>query len=144
MMSPRPIRVLVVDDSATVRMVLVRRFSEQPDMEVVGQARDGVQALEMARELQPDVITLDIEMPRMDGLTALERLMAETPSRVIMISSLTRAGADATIRALELGAVDFIEKPTAGGIQVPQRLGEELTEKVRAAARSHGRGAGAR
>lgn len=136
MMSPRPIRVLVVDDSATVRMVLVRRFSEQPDMEVVGQARDGVQALEMARELQPDVITLDIEMPRMDGLTALERLMAETPSRVIMISSLTRAGADATIRALELGAVDFIEKPTAGGIQVPQRLGEELTEKVRAAARS--------
>lgn len=136
MTNPRPIRVLVVDDSATVRMVLARRFSEQPDMEVVGQARDGIQALEQARELQPDVITLDVEMPRMDGLAALERLMAETPTRVVMISSLTRAGTDATIRALELGAVDFIEKPTAGGIQVPQRLGEELTEKVRAAART--------
>ncbi len=129
-----PVRVLVVDDSATVRAVLSRSLGADPGIEVVGVARDGVEALERAAELQPDVVTLDIEMPRMGGLETLERLMAARPTAVVMVSSHTTEGADATIRALELGAVDFIAKPEYAGIAAPHRIGAVLRDKVKQAA----------
>lgn len=128
-----PIRVLIVDDSATMRAVLARKMEDAPDIQVVGRAMDGIDALEQVARLQPDVITLDMEMPRLDGLQTLERLMAEHPTPVVMVSSLTRKGAEATLRALDLGAVDFIEKPTVGGV-VAAHMVEGLVEKVRAAA----------
>ena len=102
-MAAKQLRVLVVDDSPTVRAVLARKLDESPQINVVGRAADGVEALELARTLEPDVVTLDVEMPRMDGLRALEELMRERPTRVVMVSSLTKAGAEATLRALELG-----------------------------------------
>ena len=106
-MAAKQLRVLVVDDSPTVRAVLARKLDESPQINVVGRAADGVEALELARTLEPDVVTWDVEMPHMDGLRALEELMRERPTRVVMVSSLTKAGAEATLRALELGAVDF-------------------------------------
>lgn len=133
MAGTEPIRVVVVDDSATARAVLVRQLAADPGITVVGRATDGIEALERVAALRPDVVTLDIEMPRLDGLQTLERLMRETPTPVVMVSSLTRKGATATMRALELGAVDFIEKPTRGGTVAPQAVAA-LCEKVRAAA----------
>ena len=132
--SDRLIRVLVVDDSATVRAVLARRLDADPTLEVVGRAADGLEALELIAELRPDVVTLDIEMPRLDGLGTLERIMDECPTRVVMVSSLTAEGADATIRALELGAIDFIEKPSFGGVAAPHAVAGEVSQKVRHAA----------
>ena len=128
-----PIRVLIVDDSATIRAILARKLESAPDMQVVGRAMDGVDALEQVERLRPDVITLDVEMPRLDGLQTLERLMAEHPTPVVMVSSLTRKGAEATLRALDLGAVDFIEKPNVGGV-IAAHMIDDLVEKVRAAA----------
>ena len=128
-----PIRVLIVDDSATMRAVLARKLEAAPDIQVVGRAMDGIDGLEQVARLKPDVITLDVEMPRLDGLQTLARLMAEHPTPVVMVSSLTRKGAEATLRALDLGAVDFIEKPTVGGV-VAAHMVEGLVEKVRAAA----------
>lgn len=133
----RLIRVLVVDDSATVRAVLARQLDADPALEVVGRAADGLEALELIAALRPDVVTLDIEMPRLDGLGTLERIMTECPTRVVMVSSLTAEGADATIRALELGAVDFIEKPSFGGVAAPHAVHavvDEVSQKVRHAA----------
>src|SRR4051812_30667938 len=104
-------RVLVVDDSAFMRHALSRVLSAQPDIEVVGQAADGIEALELVRRLRPDVVTLDVEMPRMDGLRALATIMRDMPLPVVMLSSLTAEGTPATIHALELGAVDFVTKP---------------------------------
>jgi two-component system chemotaxis response regulator CheB len=130
----RLIRVLVVDDSATVRAVLARRLDADPTLEVVGRAADGLEALELIAALRPDVVTLDIEMPRLDGLGTLERIMNEYPTRVVMVSSFTAEGADATIRALELGAVDFIEKPSFGGVAAPHAVVDEVSQKVRHAA----------
>ena len=129
MTTSQPIRLLIVDDSATVRSVLRRYFEADPRLEVVGVANDGVEALELLPEVKPDVITLDIEMPRMNGLEALPRIMAIRPTPVLMVSSLTTEGAAATLEALELGAVDFIPKPSS-------RLAptEEVLEKVIAAA----------
>lgn len=132
--SGRPIRVLVVDDSATVRAVLSRHLDEDPQLEVVGIARDGVEALERIQELRPDVVTLDVEMPRLDGLQTLERIMQECPTRVVMVSGLTGEGADATIRALELGAIDFIEKPSFAGVAAPHAVAGAVCQKVRDAA----------
>ena len=123
-MSPSPtdrngtkVRAVLVDDSATIRAVLRRRLEAGGEIEVVGMASDGLEALDLIKHLRPDVVTLDIEMPRLDGLSTLARLMVEQPTPVVMVSGLTRDGADATIRALELGAVDFIEKPAlAAGV----------------------------
>lgn len=127
----RTIKVLVIDDSATVRAVLCRELPKDPEIEVIGYARDGQEGVEKAATLRPDVVTLDVEMPRLNGLEALERIMAERPVPVVMVSSLTRAGADATLLALELGAVDFVAKPTAGGIASVHAVIEELAVKVK-------------
>ena len=130
----KKIRVLVVDDSALVRHLLSEIINRQPDMQCVGAANDPLVAREMIRELNPDVLTLDVEMPRMDGLEFLGRLMRLRPMPVVMISTLTDAGAEVTLRALELGAVDFVAKPrvgVAGGLSDLSRL---IAEKIRVAA----------
>ena len=105
------IKLLIVDDSALVRKLLTEMLSKDPDIEIVGTATDPFAARERIKQLNPDVITLDVEMPRMDGITFLENLMRLRPMPVVMVSSLTQAGADVTLRALELGAVDFVTKP---------------------------------
>ncbi len=130
------IRLLVVDDSAFMRKAISMVLEEEPDIEVVGTAKDGLEAIEKVKQLRPDVVTLDIEMPRMDGLTALRRIMQEYPLPVIMVSSLTYEGARETIQALELGAVDFIPKQFSF-ISVGQaEIKEQLIQKIRAAAQS--------
>jgi two-component system, chemotaxis family, protein-glutamate methylesterase/glutaminase len=127
------IRLLIVDDSALMRRVLGEIFENEADFEVAF-ARSGEAAIAAVHEVRPDVITLDINMPGMDGLTCLDRIMVERPSPVVMVSSLTEAGAATTLRALELGAIDFAAKP-AGAISLKvDELAEVLVEKVRAAA----------
>jgi two-component system chemotaxis response regulator CheB len=129
-----PIRTLIVDDSAFMRHALARILSEAGDIEVVGSVGNGELGLESARALHPDVITLDVEMPVMDGLTMLRRLMAETPTRVIMLSSLTTEGAAVTLDALDSGAIDFVAKP-GGSLSIDiGRVGADLVAKIRAAA----------
>ena len=130
------IRVLVVDDSALVRNLLASLINAQPDLECIGAANDPYMAREMIRELDPDVLTLDVEMPRMDGLDFLEKLMRLRPMPVVMVSTLTERGAQTTLRALELGAVDFVAKPRIGVAQGLQELGAEIGDKLRAAARA--------
>ncbi|HEY9899717.1 MAG TPA: chemotaxis response regulator protein-glutamate methylesterase [Pantanalinema sp.] len=129
------IRVLIVDDSAFMRRAIARMLAADPEIEIVGSVGDGAQGLEAIKTLQPDVVTMDIEMPVMDGLTALKRVMDEMPLPVIMMSTLTQNGATATLTALSLGAFDFVPKPESSMIDV---LGveRELREKVRAAAHS--------
>ncbi|MEE9278145.1 MAG: response regulator, partial [Dehalococcoidia bacterium] len=107
-------RVLVVDDSAFMRHTIAKILQADPELEVVGEARDGEEGLALAAALRPDVVTLDVEMPRMDGLTMLGKLMCEQPMPVVMLSTLTQAGASATLEALDLGAVDFVPKPRSG------------------------------
>lgn len=131
----RPIRVLVVDDSAFMRKV-VSRILEDGGLDVVGTACDGVDALERVDELQPDVITLDIEMPRMDGLTFLKVLMRRRPTPVLVLSSLTHEGAMVTLEALEIGAYDFVHKPSGSVSLDIGKVGEEILAKARAAARA--------
>lgn len=104
------IKILIVDDSAFMRKSLSIMLSTEEDFEIVGTAHDGLEGYEMAKRLKPDIITLDIEMPKMDGLTSLKKIMQDCPTSVIMVSSLTTEGAESTIKALELGAVDFIPK----------------------------------
>jgi two-component system chemotaxis response regulator CheB len=133
----KKIRVVVVDDSALVRSLLTEILNKQPDMECVGAANDPLIAREMIRELDPDVITLDIEMPRMDGLEFLARLMRLRPMPVVMISTLTERGADVTMRALELGAVDFVAKPRIGLVDGIKELSSSIVEKVRIASKAH-------
>ena len=127
------IRVLVVDDSALVRSILSKIINQQKDMECIGSANDPLVAREMIRELNPDVITLDVEMPRMDGIDFLERLMRLRPMPVVMISTLTERSASVTIRALELGAVDFVAKPRLGVASGLMELSAQIVEKVRIA-----------
>jgi two-component system chemotaxis response regulator CheB len=132
----KKIRVLVVDDSALMRRLLTALLSRDPAIEIVGAAADPYFAREKIRKLSPDVLTLDVEMPRMDGLTFLEKLMRRRPTPVVMVSALTEAGCETTLRALELGAVDFVTKPR---LDVAERMGEvaeEIIEKVKAAARA--------
>ncbi len=137
----KPIKVLVIDDSALMRKVLTELLGADPDIEVVGTAADPLVAREKIRELDPDVLTLDIEMPKLDGLVFLERLMRLRPMPVVMVSSLTQKDADVTLQALEMGAVDFISKPALDIAQGFAAMQEEMVAKVKAAARAivHGR-----
>lgn len=130
----RKIRVVVVDDSALVRSLLSEIINRQVDMECIGTANDPLIAREMIRETNPDVITLDVEMPRMDGIDFLGRLMRLRPMPVVMISTLTDRGAEVTMRALELGAVDFVAKPRVGLASGLNDLAAQIVEKIRVAA----------
>ena len=127
-------RVVVVDDSALVRSLLTEIINRQTDMVCVGAAADPLVAREMIRELNPDVITLDVEMPRMDGLEFLSRLMRLRPMPVVMVSTLTEQGAEVTLRALELGAVDFVAKPRIGVSSGLNELAGDIVDKIRVAA----------
>jgi len=130
------IKVLIVDDSALIRSVMTEIINSQPDMEVVGAAPDPLVAREMIKQTNPDVLTLDVEMPKMDGLDFLEKLMRLRPMPVVMVSSLTERGSEITMRALELGAVDFVTKPKIS-IQAGMReYAELIAEKIRAASRA--------
>src|SRR6185503_19185542 len=131
------IKVVVVDDSALVRGLLSEIINQQGDMQCVGVAADPLQAREVIRSVNPDVITLDVEMPRMDGIDFLGKLMRLRPTPVVMVSTLTERGADVTLRALELGAVDFVAKPKIGVADGLRRLAEDITDKVRIAAKAH-------
>ncbi len=130
----KKVRVLVVDDSAFVRQALSRMLGSAPDIEVVGMAVDGREGWLKALDLRPDVVTLDVKMPRMDGLEALRRIMADCPTAVLLLSSQTREGADVTLRGLELGAMDFVDKSTVQGQMNLLSLAAELQAKVRALA----------
>ena len=130
------IRVVVVDDSALVRGLLSEIINRQRDMQCVGAAADPLAARELIRAVNPDVITLDVEMPRMDGIDFLSRLMRLRPTPVVMVSTLTERGAEVTLRALELGAIDFVAKPRLGVAEGLQRLADEITDKIRVAARA--------
>ncbi|NML59724.1 chemotaxis response regulator protein-glutamate methylesterase [Massilia sp. RP-1-19] len=130
------IKVLIVDDSALIRSVMKEIIGSQPDMEVVGVAPDPLVARELIKQTNPDVLTLDVEMPKMDGLDFLEKLMRLRPMPVVMVSSLTERGSEITMRALELGAVDFVTKPKIS-IQTGMREYTELiADKIRAAAKA--------
>lgn len=130
----KKIRVVVVDDSALVRSLLAEIINRQIDMECIGTANDPLIAREMIRELNPDVLTLDVEMPRMDGIDFLGRLMRLRPMPVVMISTLTEHGAEVTLKALELGAIDFVAKPRIGLADGINQLATQIVEKVRVAA----------
>ena len=130
----RRIKVLIVDDSALIRRMLTDIINRQPDMVAVGAAPDPLVAREMIRNLNPDVLTLDVEMPRMDGIDFLDRLMRLRPMPVVMVSTMTQQGAEVTLRALELGAVDFVAKPKLDISRGMEASAGELIEKVRLAA----------
>lgn len=127
-------KVLVVDDSAVMRKLLTELINAAPDLEVVGAAPDAHVARDMIKTLNPDVVTLDVQMPKMDGLEFLERLMRLRPTRVVMVSAFTAAGSETTLRALELGAIDFIGKPRADNPAAISEYAEELADKIRGAA----------
>ncbi len=126
--------VLIVDDSALVRQMLSEMLSADPQIEVVGTANDPLMAREKIKQLNPDVLTLDVEMPKMDGITFLRNLMRLRPMPVVMVSTLTEAGADVTLQALEIGAVDFVSKPKVDIAQQLQNYQEEIIAKVKTAA----------
>ena len=130
----KKIRVVVVDDSALVRSLLSEIINRQSDMECVATANDPLIARELIREHDPDVITLDVEMPRMDGIDFLGRLMRLRPTPVVMISTLTERGAEVTMKALELGAVDFVAKPRVGVASGLKELSQQIVDKIRVAA----------
>jgi two-component system, chemotaxis family, protein-glutamate methylesterase/glutaminase len=129
----KSIRVLIVDDSALVRKILSEILGEADGIEVVGTAQDPYVARERIKELNPDVLTLDVEMPRMDGLTFLRNLMRLRPMPVVMVSSLTARGAEVTLQALELGAVDFVRKPERDLVHGLHEYANELVDKIRMA-----------
>ncbi|MFZ5641470.1 MAG: protein-glutamate methylesterase/protein-glutamine glutaminase [Bacillota bacterium] len=132
----KKIDVLVVDDSAYMRKVITTMLQSDEEIFVVDTARDGLDALEKVKQLKPQVITLDVEMPRMDGLTALQRIMQECPTAVIMLSSLTQEGSETTIKALTLGAVDFVPKPS-GAISLDiAKVKEDLIAKIKICTRA--------
>ena len=127
----------MIDDSALVRKLLTEIINQQPDFEVVGAAQDPLIAREMIKQLNPDVLTLDVEMPRMDGIDFLGRLMRLRPMPVIMVSTLTQRGAEVTLKALELGAVDFVAKPKIGLNDGLAQLARDIVDKLRIAAAAH-------
>jgi len=131
------IRLLIVDDSALIRNMLSEIFNSSPDIEVVGTAADPLIARDKIKKLNPDVITLDIEMPRMDGLTFLRNLMRLRPMPVVMISTLTEQGASVTLEALQIGAVDFVAKPKLDVAASLKQYSEEIISKVKTAARAN-------
>lgn len=133
-----PTRVLVVDDSALMRKLLTTILAQDPEIEIVGTATDPVAAKRALAQLSPDVMTLDIEMPRMNGIEFLEQLMKHRPMPVVMVSSLTERGSQLTMRALQLGAFDFVTKPKIDIARGTVELAEELVAKVKAAGRSRG------
>ncbi|MDD4910781.1 MAG: chemotaxis response regulator protein-glutamate methylesterase [Sideroxydans sp.] len=135
MINNRKIKVLIIDDSALIRSILKEIINDQSDMEVVGVATNPLMARDMIKTLNPDVLTLDVEMPQMDGLTFLEKLMRLRPMPVLMISSLTQAGSEVALHALELGAVDFLTKPKLGVADGMIAYTEEIAGKIRAASR---------
>lgn len=131
---PHKIKVLIVDDSALIRQMMEKMLGSDAGIEVVGTAQDPYIAREKIKKLNPDVITLDVEMPRMDGLTFLSNLMRLRPMPVVMVSSLTEKGADTTLRALEMGAIDFVTKPKIDLANDFEKYAEEIIEKVKIAA----------
>lgn len=133
----KKIKVLVVDDSALIRQMMEKMLASDPEIEVVGTAQDPYIAREKIKKLDPDVITLDVEMPRMDGLTFLSNLMRLRPMPTVMVSSLTEKGADTTLRALEMGAVDFVTKPKVGVANDFENYAEEIIEKIKIAAKAN-------
>lgn len=135
-MTAAKIRALVVDDSALMRAMIPSLLQKSPEIEVVGTAANPILARQSIKDLNPDVITLDVEMPKMDGLSFLEKIMTLRPTPVVMVSSLTQAGANATLRALELGAVDFVAKPLVDIEKNLEGLAGELIDKVKTAARA--------
>lgn len=130
-MSEKPIRVLVVDDSAFMRRALLKMLEKDHGIEVVGTANSGEEAVERVGTLRPDVVTMDVEMPGIGGLEAVRAIMRSRPTPIIMVSAVTREGAEETLRALELGAVDFIPKPTAAYMDI-LKVARDLVAKVRA------------
>jgi two-component system chemotaxis response regulator CheB len=134
-------RVLIVDDSSFMRMAIRSVLSKDPSFDIVGTAADGMEGVEKAIALKPDVITMDVEMPRMDGIAALRQIMAKAPTRVLMVSTLTNEGAKATFEALDAGAIDYIPKNVTDSTEAQSIFREELLRKTREAVRSHfGRG----
>lgn len=133
------IRVLVVDDSAFMRKALSKMLESDPQIRVVGTARDGAEGVEKAAQLDPDLVTLDVDMPRMNGLEALGHMMAESPRPVLMVSSLTEEGAEVTLQALDLGALDFIPKGIGGNIVDIVQIEKSLCQKVKTLARRSAR-----
>ncbi|WP_347987392.1 chemotaxis response regulator protein-glutamate methylesterase [Methylomonas sp. AM2-LC] len=130
------IKLLIIDDSALIRQMLTKIFNESGDIEVVGTASDPIIAREKIKALNPDVLTLDVEMPRMDGLTFLRNLMKLRPMPVVMVSTLTEKGADVTLEALQLGAIDFVAKPKTDVSNSLREYAEEIIAKVRMAAKT--------
>ena len=130
----KPVRVLIVDDSSVIRQLLTLLLSADPEIEVVGTASDPFIARDRIKALNPDVVTLDVEMPGMDGVTFLRKIMALRPMPVVMVSTLTQAGAETTLEALEIGAVDFIAKPTVDVSNAMIGIASELQAKVKSAA----------
>lgn len=128
------VKVLIIDDSALVRQLLTEIFNSDPEINVVGTAQDPFDAREKIKKLNPDVLTLDVEMPKMDGITFLSNLMRLRPMPVVMISTLTEKGADVTFEALEIGAVDFVSKPKIDVAVELKEYSEEICEKVKTAA----------
>jgi two-component system chemotaxis response regulator CheB len=135
-MKSRKLKVLVIDDSALIRSVMKAIINRERDMECVGAAPDPLAAREMIKELNPDLLTLDVEMPKMDGLDFLERLMRSRPMPVLMVSTLTERGANITFRALELGAVDFVSKPKLDIARGMEAAATEITDKIRTVAQA--------
>ncbi|MCX8069582.1 MAG: response regulator, partial [Thermodesulfovibrionales bacterium] len=125
------IKVLIVDDSAFMRNALTNMLSSDPEIKIIGTAKDGLEAVELVSKLKPDIVTMDVEMPRMDGITALKNIMEKTPVPVIMVSSLTIEGAKVTLEALEIGAVDFIPKNLSELSINIVKIKEMLLEKIK-------------
>src|SRR5205823_2149963 len=134
-MAEKRIRVLIVDDSAFMRKVLHSIISSDPQLEVVGEARDGRDAVAQSESLKPDVITMDINMPHVDGLQSTELIMSSNPRPIVIVSSESREGADITLKALELGAIDFVAKPSSGIDLDMNSVRDELGRKLKMAAK---------